>query len=87
MSNMKNLLDLSTVTTKLWHKVDAVENQVQWLQDSMNAKDKIFHAMTQTNLKEIQVTKEGTNATIKELESKMQTMHDENQATMKSKDK
>ena len=25
MSNMKHLLDLSTVTTKLWHKVDAVE--------------------------------------------------------------
>jgi len=87
MSNMKHLLDLSTVTTKLWHKVDAVENQVQWLQDSMNTKDKIFHAMTQTNLKEIQVTKGGTNATIKELESKIQTMRDENQATIKSKDK
>jgi len=87
MSNMKNLLDLSTVTTKLWHKVDAVENQVQWLQDSVNAKDKMFYAMIQTNLKDIQVTKEGTNANIKELESKMQTMHDENQALIKSKDK
>ena len=87
MSNMKNLLDLSTVTTKLWHKVDAVENQVQWLQDSVNAKDKMFYGMIQTNMKEIQVTKERTDAIIKELESKMQTNHDENQALIKSKEK
>ena len=27
--NMENLLDLSTVTTKLWHKVDAIESKME----------------------------------------------------------
>ena len=29
MLNMKNLLDLSTVTTKLWHNVDAIESKME----------------------------------------------------------
>jgi len=37
MSNMKSLLDLSTVTTKLWHKVDAIESKMETMIDETQA--------------------------------------------------
>ena len=41
MLNMKNLLDLSMVTTKLWHKVDAIESKIIKKQPTVGVEKKV----------------------------------------------